>query len=134
MNSCAGRGTHMFDWKPRTYLMVKTAALSTLMTIAVASPIAYKFYVNQPPRLAVVDLQGLLREQEAAFSKSLTANMSDSERRKLADSVEGYGKQLSDSVVRLGQQCSCVLLNKAAVLGNENLDDLTPQLREMSRK
>lgn len=114
----------------RHYDRLITAGLSTLLMLLVLAPAAYKLYVNRPPQIATVDLAQLLKEEETRFSSKLTASMSDEARKGVADSVEAYGKRLSVEVDKLSQECGCVLINKAAILGTANVTDMTPVLRE----
>ncbi len=117
----------MFD---RHYDRLMTAGLSVMLMLLALAPSAYKVWMNRPPQLATVDLAQLLKEEESRFASKLTANMSEQARKGLADSVEAYGKRLSAEVDKLSQECGCVLINKAAILGTANVVDMTPVLRD----
>lgn len=109
---------------------MQIALLSALLTLSIIVPGAYAMYASRPPQIASVDLAQLLKEEEQRFSAKASANMSEQERRALVSSVEQYGKRLSDQVDALSQSCDCVLINKAAILGQTKVLDLTPALRE----
>jgi len=107
-----------------------TAGIASMLTLSVLAPAAYKLYMSLPPQIATVDLAQLLKEEEGRFSAKVTPDMSEDARKMLANSVEQYGKRLSAEVDKLSVECECVLVNRAAILGNAQVHDLTPALRE----
>lgn len=106
-----------------------TAGISTLITLLLLLPAAYMAYKSIPPALATIDFTAIMREEEAKFSAQIQGTMDESARSKLLQSVEEYGRRLSSEVDRLSQDCDCVLINKAVVLGKPTLQDLTHTLR-----
>lgn len=106
-----------------------TAGIAALMTLMLIFPAAYMAYKSIPPTLATIDFTVLMKEEETRFSTQIQGEMDEHARSKLLQSVEQYGRRLSSEVDRLSQDCDCVLINKAVVLGKPTVQDLTNTLR-----
>lgn len=108
-----------------------TVVLSVLATLIVLAPVAYVAYAALPPRVATVDLQKLIEEEQqrtlgiVAKSGSLT----EEQRATVEQLTIEFAKKLSAAVEQLGASCRCVIVNKAALLGGR-ADDYTDQVRE----
>lgn len=115
---------------PKLVDRLLTALLGTFITLAVLSPLIWRSYQDRPLPVATVDLAALLREAEARLTKGVTGPLADSTRAQLQAQVAAFGQKLSVEVEKLSGECECVLVNKAALLGNGKVVDMTPILRE----
>lgn len=123
-----GAGTHA---DPSVMRYVVQAVVSTLLTLCVLAPVAYVMSRNWPAPMATVDLQMLIEENQKQVMEMLGSPDEASEaRREVAEAMTvAFAKKLSASVEALAQDCGCVLINKAALLGGQALD-YTDLLRE----
>ena len=101
--------------------------LTTLLcTLLVLSPVAYMAYRHAPPRVATVDLQKLVEEDQqramAAFGQAPGGVASAEQRAAYTVNASTFARKLSAAVEALGQTCNCVIVNKAAVLGGKTVD------------
>ena len=103
---------------------VVPALLSAFVTLLALSPVAYVLYRNMPPRVATVDLQLLVEEDQKRIMDVLAKGGSvTDEQRAVAEKLTiDFAKRLSATVDALGQECSCVIVNKAALLGGVAVD------------
>lgn len=106
-----------------------TIGCAVLMSIILMSGGFYWLHKKSSPRLAMIDLAHIIKEQEAQFSRKIKSNMSADERAQLLQSVAQYGNKLSNAIDTLSLECDCILLNKAAVLGKPAIEDLTLTLK-----
>ena len=109
---------------------VLPTVLSTLLTLVVLAPVAYAINRNMPPRVATVDLQALVDEDQKR-TLEVTGNGGEvtNEQRAVAQKLTiDFAKKLSSTVDELGQECHCVIVNKAALLGGVTID-YTDQVR-----
>lgn len=96
---------------------------STLFTLAAFAPIAYMASQRMPPRLATVDLQKLVEEdQERAIKIIGSGSLNDDQRASLEKVTAEFAVKLSTTIDAVGQECGCVLVNKAALLGGAAAD------------
>ena len=108
-----------------------TAVLAAFITLLALSPVAYVAYRNLPPSIATVDLQQLVEEAQQRNLSLLTKEGSGSEeqRAQAARISVDFAKKLSGVVEALGQECQCVIVNKAALLAGVSAD-YTARVRE----
>lgn len=103
---------------------VLTALLGAFITLLALTPVAYVIYNNMPPHVATVDLQKLVEEGQksmlVAFGKS--GNITEEQRAEAEKTTIEFAKKLSASIDALGQECQCVIVNKAALLGGVSID------------
>ena len=104
--------------------------LSTLLTLLALAPVAYVVNRNLPPRLATVDLQMLVdEEQKRTFDViGQGGELSDEQRAVAQQLTIDFARKLSSTVDAIGQECGCVIVNKAALLGGMAVD-YTDQVR-----
>ncbi len=104
--------------------------LSTLLTLLALAPVAYVVNRNLPPRLATVDLQMLVdEEQKRTFDViGQGGELSDEQRAVAQQLTIDFARKLSATVDAIGQDCGCVIVNKAALLGGMAVD-YTDQVR-----
>jgi hypothetical protein len=111
-------------------------AIAVLLTLIVMSPVAYMAYRNLPPQVAQVDLLKLVEEEQQhtidLLQKS-NGTVTDEQRAALEKRSINFAKQLSESIDTLGEQCKCVIVNKAAVLGGSVID-YTDTIRQRMKK
>lgn len=110
-------------------------ALAVLATLIVLAPVAYVAYGALPPRVATVDLQKLVEDEQKRTIDVLAkgATISDDQRAIIEKLTVDFAKNLSAAVEQLGEECRCVIVNKAALLGGR-ADDYTDQVRERMKR
>ena len=112
-----------------------TALVASLITLLALAPVGYALVKNMPPRIATVDLQKLVEEEQdralAGIGKGGQEG-SDPQRAAAELRMVEFAKRLSASVDSIGLECHCVLVNKAALLGGVTVD-YTPMVRERLR-
>lgn len=103
---------------------VLPAVLSTLLTLVVLAPVAYVINRNMPPRVATVDLQTLVEEDQKRVLDVIGkgGDVTDEQRAVAQKLTIDFAKKLSNTVDALGQECHCVIINKAALLGGVTVD------------
>ncbi|WP_063800629.1 hypothetical protein [Burkholderia cepacia] len=112
---------------------------SSLVTLAVLSPLIYTSVARRPAPVATVDLQSLVEaaqaRQLAAFraSNGAQAAPSASDAQAAVDDTARFARELSVAVDALGRNCRCVLVNKAAILNTDTVVDYTDVLRTQFR-
>lgn len=109
---------------------------SVLATLVALAPVAYMAYRALPPRIATVDLQKLVEEEQKRTMEVLSkngGNVSDEQRLAIQRLTEDFAKKLSLAVDGLGTDCKCVIVNKAALLGGSTLD-YTDLVRERIKR
>lgn len=106
------------------------AVLSTLLTLVALAPVAYVINRNMPPRVATVDLQVLVEEDQKRTLDVIGkgGDVTDEQRAVAQKLTIDFAKKLSATVDALGQECNCVIVNKAALLGGVTID-YTDQVR-----
>ncbi|HGO6126530.1 TPA: hypothetical protein ACK3RK_005078 [Burkholderia cepacia] len=108
---------------------------SSLITLAVISPLLYSVQVHRAAPVATVDLQKLVEaaqtRQLAAFRASHGAQAvpSASDAQAAIDDTARFARELSVAVDTLGRKCRCVLVNRAAILNTDAVVDYTDALR-----
>ena len=110
------------------------ALIATVLTLLALAPLAYVAYRHQPPQIVTVDLQKLLEDQQQKTIDLLKKGGGHSDEQHLAAEklTIDFAKALSTAVDTLGQDCRCVIVNKAAILGGAALD-YTELVREKLR-
>ncbi|WP_459203439.1 hypothetical protein ACQVRV_00235 (plasmid) [Ralstonia pseudosolanacearum] len=106
------------------------ALLSAFVTLLALAPMGYVLYRNMPPRLATVDLQLLVEEDQKRMLDVLgkAGDVTDEQRATAEKLTVDFAKKLSATVDELGKECGCVIVNKAALLGGITID-YTDQVR-----
>lgn len=106
------------------------AVLSTLLTLVALAPVGYVINRNMPPRVATVDLQVLVDEDQKRTLDVIGkgGDVTDEQRAVAQRLTIDFAKKLSATVDTLGQECNCVIVNKAALLGGITID-YTDQVR-----
>ena len=106
------------------------AVLSTLLTLVALAPVAYVINRNMPARVATVDLQVLVEEDQKRTLDVIGkgGDVTDEQRAVAQKLTIDFAKKLSNTVDALGQECHCVIVNKAALLGGVTID-YTDQVR-----
>lgn len=114
---------------PRSHLFVMLAAC---LFTAVATVSAYHLLQRRSatPPLATVDLQGVIEAKELQFTEIITKpGITDADRAQAYELVARIGSEVERAVEQLGEECECVVLVRAAVVGR-SLPDLTESLRQ----
>jgi len=100
--------------------------VAMVCTLVVLSPVAYTAYRHRTPKIATVDLQKLVEEDQqrtiSALGKSANGVASDEQRSAYLKNTTEFAHKLETAIDLVAQQCRCVIVNKAAVLGGEALD------------
>lgn len=120
---------------PRHTLAVIALATVLAALLATAATLLVHRQVLAPrfaPRLATVDVVRLVDEHQAGMLRELEALSAEeiSRRRPQATQrTQAFARELDAALARLGEQCRCVIVNRAAVLGGAGLADHTDLLR-----
>lgn len=98
--------------------------LSIFLTLLVLAPIGYIAWRNLPVRVVTVDLQALVEEDQKHLLEVLgkDGEVTDEQRSAANKLAADFAKKLSATVDELGQECHCVIINKAALLGGVAVD------------
>ena len=106
------------------------AVMSTLLTLVALAPVAYVINRNMPARVATVDLQVLVDEDQKRTLDVIgkSGDVTEEQRAVAQKLTIDFAKKLSATVDALGQECNCVIVNKAALLGGVTID-YTDQVR-----
>ncbi|KVV25120.1 hypothetical protein WK78_02920 [Burkholderia cepacia] len=98
--------------------------LSVLLTFMLLAPLAYKAWRAMPPRVVTIDLQALVEEDQKRMLDVIDkdGNVTDEQRSAATKLAADFAKKLSITVDELGQECGCVIVNKAALLGGVAID------------
>lgn len=100
-----------------------SAVLGGLIGIVAMAPVAYILHKNTPPQIVTVDIQRLVDDQQKAFIEMLTKGPVTDEQREIAVKMSAdFAKKLSVTVDKLGKDCNCVIVNKAALLSGSYID------------
>jgi type IV pilus biogenesis protein CpaD/CtpE len=103
---------------------INTVLVSVFVTLLALAPVSYMAYKNMPARVATVDLQKLVEEEQKRTMHVLSKGSSVSEEQRAAVeklTIE-FAKTLSSNIDALGAECRCVIVNKAALLGGITID------------
>lgn len=100
------------------------AVLSTLLTLLALAPVGYMINKNMPKRIATVDLQTLVEEDQKRMLEAIShgGEVTDEQRAVAQKLTIDFAKKLSASVDELGKECNCIIVNKAALLAGEAID------------
>ncbi len=100
------------------------ALISAFLTLLALMPVGYVLYRNLPPRIATVDLQKLVEEdQQRVVDKVARGGPVSEEQRALMQVLTvDFAKKMSNAVEALSQECHCVLINKSALLNGSPVD------------
>ncbi len=97
-------------------------ALITLLAIIFGG---YVFYRNLPPRIATVDLQKLVVEDQQRLLNKITqggGHATEEQRAAMQVLTVDFAKKVSGAIDTLSQECHCVLVNKSALLAGSPAD------------
>lgn len=112
---------------------LKSHLIAAGLALALANATAAAWYFAAPsraPKMATVEIKGLIDEQEKRFTALLQKpGVTDAERRKAVEDVQAFGKMLDEGVKAVSASCDCVILIRAAVL-TSTLPDYTAQVRQ----
>lgn len=116
--------------------LVTTALVSTCFTLLALAPIGYVIYKRTPPEVATVDLQKIVEEDQKRLLEVIgaTGGAVSEDKRAVGDKMTAeFARRLSTTVEQLGQECHCVIVNKAALLAGK-ATDYTELVRERIKK
>lgn len=110
---------------------ILTALFGAFITLLALAPVGYQFYANLPQKIATVDLQKLVEDEQKRVIEILGdgSNITPEMRRKVEMLTGDFAKRLSDTIDAMGAECQCVIVNKAALLGGTTID-FTELVRE----
>lgn len=124
------------SWSERERMRyLAPAVISSLITLIALAPVGYVLWRNFPPPIATVDLQKLVEEDQQEIMElfSKDGDITDDQRAKAEKRTVDFAKQLSTVIDRLGAECRCVIVNKAALLGGVTID-YTDLVREQIKR
>lgn len=113
------------SWLTPTLL---TALLAPLLFVAAGLLLYHQFFAEKAPRFGLVDVAGAISRTELVYTEMLSRpTTTDKERGDAYDLIKTTGEKIEKSLTEIQRQCDCVLLARAAVVG-QPLPDFTPQL------
>lgn len=98
-----------------------TPILFVLIALLLISPVLYIKSKNKSHPIAIIDLQLLVEEKQQQIVSSGEAP-TEQQHLNMEKITVAFAKKLSTTIETLGQECQCVILNKAAVLGGNPID------------
>ena len=102
--------------------------LSPLLFVIAGLLIYHNFLAEKPVRFGLVDVASALTRTELVYTEMLSRpTTTDKERGDAFDLVKSTGKKIETSLGEIQAECQCILLARAAVIG-QPLNDYTPQL------
>lgn len=116
-------------------LIVFMSAFFTLLCLA---PVGYLMYKKVPKPVGVIDIQGLVTENQRDIVAAFSGGEYLSEEEKMASlrKAEEWTAKLNNAVEKVSNDCGCVLINKAAVLTDAKkgvMVDYTDKVRELAK-
>ncbi len=102
-----------------------TALVAVFLTLLALAPVGYAAYRSMPPRVATVDLQKLVEEEQKRTMDVISSkggSVTDDQRAAVERLTTDFAKKLSSTVDDIGAECRCVIVNKAALLGGVTVD------------
>ncbi|MCL2590063.1 MAG: hypothetical protein FWD67_04085 [Betaproteobacteria bacterium] len=111
---------------------MKSLALHTFVTVlsvVMALALYHHFVIRPALRVGVVDIAEVYRAKEAEFTKLLTASSSVKDREQAMEMAKKFAQRLPVALAELPQECGCLVVLKASLIGAPNSFDLTPALR-----
>jgi hypothetical protein len=92
------------------------ALFGAFLALCVTGPAMYKLHTNMPLPVGVLDIAGLSNE----FTEMVQAGpgTTDEKSKKMAT----YSKSLESEILQVAKDCRCVLVVKAAVMGDAAID------------
>jgi len=117
---------HENDWL-RWFAHAVSAALLVLVALV---PLGYALWMRLPPKVVTVDLQRLVEDDQTRVVQSMGAEsaLTPEARAVLHQQTVDFARKLSLAIDQMGQECHCVIINKAALLGGQSID-YTEQVR-----
>ena len=112
-----------------------TVVVAVFFSVLTIAPVGYLAWRNMPPKMAVVDLQQLVEEDQKRMIDMLGKGgaVDDEQRAAARKSSVDFARKLSASIDALGTECRCVIVNKAALLGG-TITDYTDLVREQIKR
>lgn len=107
------------------------AGVAAFVSLVVGSSLLAGYHAIVAPsnKFAMVDVAGVLETKEVVFTEIITKpGVSDQDRAAAYEMVRQTGPQLDAALGELQKECDCIILAKAAVVGDGAVD-LTPRLR-----
>lgn len=114
-----------------------TVMLSVCLSLVALAPVGFVIYRHLPGQVGTIDPQVVIDENQRAMLTQMGATpvgMSDAQAQQAAKTTGEFAKRLSAAVDQIAQDCRCILVNKAALLGTGNAVDYTDDLRQKMRK
>lgn len=110
----------------RSVVMLCLASATLAFLVALLAPRVISG--PQAARYAVVDLSGVVaRVQEENVRTMTSASTGDAAKKLAMERAAAFGSQANAAVVKLSQECDCVILMREAVIAGA-VEDLTPLL------
>lgn len=108
---------------------------STLLTFVCLSPLLYLMNKKIPKPMGVIDLQALVNENQNAIVNTFSnsTEISEEQRADAMKKTQDFAIKLNKAVADKAIECGCVLVNKAAVLTEQQdgvIVDYTDKIRQ----
>jgi hypothetical protein len=119
------------DSKQLSVYGVAIVSAFVCLVVCVSILAVYHSIFSQKQKIGMVDIAGILETSELMFTDMLTKpNVNDVDRQSAYDMVKQTGPRLDAAISELQRSCDCLLVTKAAVIGNAAID-YTLQVKAM---
>lgn len=91
-------------------------------------------YTHPAPRYAKIDIKSLVTQETLKLSSQVRPNLSQNDQEKLLADASKIGERVDKAISQVAQECKCIILNSAAVLGGTEkykIPDLTNRARQI---
>jgi hypothetical protein len=99
---------------------------AVILSVLIVGLVSWKVIPKLSVSVGTVDLESLIVAKQTALSATPGLDS-----RKILEESGAFGQRLTIAVEKIGAECRCVLLNKAAVLGGNSID-YTDEVRTLA--
>lgn len=123
------------DRSTKVIATLTVAMISTIITLICLIPFGFIFNKKIPNPIGVVDLQKLVDENQNTILGAIinSPDISEQQRMLAHQQAQEFASKLTKAVEETAAECQCVLINKAAVLTENQkgvLVDYTDKIRK----
>lgn len=114
---------------------VSLPTLIVTVVLVASSLLSYHWWARHHgmQRVGVVDIASVVAAKEKEFTALASKpGVTDADRQKAFEMVKSFAADLGAVMKALPDECECLVLNSAAVVGG-NTEDLTPQVMKKLR-
>ncbi|WP_126448293.1 hypothetical protein [Sulfuricystis multivorans] len=107
-----------------------TWTLSVLSACIIGA--AWVYTHPSPTKIAVVELESILRDEILKLDKEIKPDMTEQQKREIAGRAEKMVERVKLATEQVGKECDCTIFTAAAVVANGGkVQDLTWRVKEL---